>query len=78
MTETLAEHGFESGDVDVGMYHGAGHGVGVSLHESPSLSGEEQLETGHVITVEPGCTIPIAVVFNLKTSSSSCPRDTRN
>jgi Xaa-Pro aminopeptidase len=53
-TETLAEHGFESGDVDVGMYHGTGHGVGISLHEAPSLSSAAPLEVGHVVTVEPG------------------------
>ncbi|MDG5760245.1 Xaa-Pro peptidase family protein [Natronococcus sp. A-GB1] len=53
-TRTLAEYGFESGDVDVGMYHGTGHGVGVSLHEAPSLSSEDPLEAGHVVTVEPG------------------------
>ncbi|MDG5820722.1 Xaa-Pro peptidase family protein [Natronococcus sp. A-GB7] len=53
-TGTLAEYGFESGDVDVGMYHGTGHGVGASLHEAPSLSSEEPLEAGHVVTVEPG------------------------
>ncbi len=53
-TGTLAEYGFESGDVDVGMYHGTGHGVGVSLHEAPSLSSEGPLEAGHVVTVEPG------------------------
>jgi Xaa-Pro aminopeptidase len=53
-TETLAEHGFDAGDVDVGMYHGTGHGVGLSLHEPPSLSSETSLEAGHVVTVEPG------------------------
>ncbi|MFU8868127.1 M24 family metallopeptidase [Natronococcus sp.] len=53
-TGRLAEYGFETGDVDVGMYHGTGHGVGISLHEAPSLSSEEPLEAGHVVTVEPG------------------------
>ncbi|WP_048078394.1 Xaa-Pro peptidase family protein, partial [Halorubrum sp. AJ67] len=31
-----------------------GHGVGVSLHESPSLSGPGELRPGHVVTIEPG------------------------
>lgn len=54
-TETLAEHGFESGDTDVGMYHGTGHGVGVSLHEASLLSSAASLlEVGHVVTVESG------------------------
>jgi Xaa-Pro aminopeptidase len=53
-TDALADRGFASGAVDVGMYHGVGHGVGVSLHESPSLTGDAPLEPGNVVTVEPG------------------------
>ncbi|MFC4447491.1 M24 family metallopeptidase [Halorussus aquaticus] len=53
-TEVLSEHGFASGEVDVGMYHGVGHGVGVSLHEAPSLTSDTRLEAGNVVTVEPG------------------------
>ena len=49
---TLADHGFEAGDVDVGMTHGPGHGVGVTLHEGPSY--DEVLAAGDVVTVEPG------------------------
>ncbi|SIR94557.1 Xaa-Pro aminopeptidase [Haladaptatus litoreus] len=36
------------------MYHGTGHGVGLSLHEAPSLLSDELLKAGHVITVKPG------------------------
>lgn len=50
----LAEHGFEVGDVEAGMYHGVGHGVGLSLHEAPSLTSDAALESGNVVTVEPG------------------------
>lgn len=50
----LSDRGFEVGDVDVGMYHGVGHGVGLSLHEDPSLTSDTPLGPGNVVTVEPG------------------------
>jgi len=49
-------------DRGYGQYftHGTGHGVGLDIHEPPRISplGEEMLDEGMVITVEPGIYIP--------------------
>ncbi len=51
----LAEGGFANR-----MGHGLGHGVGIDIHEEPSLSprNESPLAVGNVVTVEPGIYLP--------------------
>ncbi len=40
--------------------HGLGHGLGLDVHEKPTLSprSEGELEPGHVVTIEPGIYLP--------------------
>jgi Xaa-Pro aminopeptidase len=42
-----------------GFFHGTGHGVGIDIHEMPRISKSgTRLQTGHVVTVEPGLYYP--------------------
>lgn len=52
----LAAYGFDpdAAEGEAGFTHGTGHGVGLSLHEGPSLRGETELRPGHAFTLEPG------------------------
>ena len=46
-------------DFFYGFIHSTGHGLGLDIHESPSLSPKgTYLKAGHVITVEPGLYYP--------------------
>ncbi len=54
----LEERGFRTGILDgraQGFIHSTGHGLGLEVHEAPSLSARGgRLRVGHVVTVEPG------------------------
>jgi len=40
---------------ETGFIHSTGHGIGLDVHERPSVANSgEELEAGHVITIEPG------------------------
>jgi Xaa-Pro aminopeptidase len=58
--DTLARNSLE--DLSEYYVHGTGHGVGLQIHEGPSLSprasDDIQLPVGSVVTVEPGVYIP--------------------
>ncbi|HMP75309.1 MAG TPA: M24 family metallopeptidase [Kiritimatiellia bacterium] len=45
--------------IPVGFFHGTGHGVGLDIHEAPSISlAAVRLQAGQVVTVEPGLYYP--------------------
>jgi Xaa-Pro aminopeptidase len=56
--KTFAELGYSSTD-SAGFFHGTGHGVGLELHENPSIGERDHhLRNGEVVTVEPGLYYP--------------------
>jgi Xaa-Pro aminopeptidase len=54
----FARQGYRTGVKDgrmQGFFHGTGHGLGLEIHEAPSISSRpSMLRAGHVVTVEPG------------------------
>lgn len=63
VTKMFDDDGFPT-DLDAkpprGFFHSTGHGLGLEVHESPSLSsaGSAPLQVGNVVTVEPGLYYP--------------------
>ncbi len=47
-------------DQPCGFFHSTGHGLGLEIHEQPSLSRRyvDALQSGQVLTVEPGLYYP--------------------
>ena len=50
--------GYETGEREgrvQGFFHGTGHGLGLDIHEPPSIGARRDiLQSGQVVTVEPG------------------------
>ena len=55
---SFSARGYETGERDgrlQGFFHGTGHGLGLDIHEAPSIgSRRDILRTGQIVTVEPG------------------------
>jgi len=61
--DLFEKEGFKTGRKNgrmEGFFHGTGHGVGMEIHEAPriSLTSNDVLKAGHVVTVEPGLYYP--------------------
>ena len=60
--QIFEQRGFMTREINgthVGFIHGTGHGVGLDIHELPRVGASgEILETGNVITIEPGLYYP--------------------
>ena len=59
--DAVARQLIEQGGHGEHFGHGLGHGVGMEIHEAPRLSrtaGEQPLQAGNVVTVEPGIYLP--------------------
>jgi Xaa-Pro aminopeptidase len=58
--DKVARDHLESANLAVFFGHGLGHGVGMEVHEAPSVSylSDDVLEKGMVITIEPGVYLP--------------------
>jgi Xaa-Pro aminopeptidase len=58
IADYFEENGFKTGNIEgkqQGFIHSTGHGLGLELHEPPRVGmGDEILEKGNVVTVEPG------------------------
>lgn len=59
--DAIARRHIDSTEFAGAFGHGLGHGVGLYIHESPTLSrtaGERRLVPGNVVTIEPGIYLP--------------------
>lgn len=58
--DMVAREALVAHQVDQYFGHSTGHGIGLEVHENPSLSqrSEQTLEVGNVVTIEPGVYLP--------------------
>lgn len=84
VVEEFNTRGFQTvtggGTAPRGFFHSTGHGLGLEVHEEPSLSprNEAPLQTGHVVTVEPGLYYPEWGGVRLEDVAALTPDGCRN
>ncbi len=81
--DVFAAEGYRTGRVNgkaSGFFHSAGHGLGLELHEPPLISAgsSDQLQIGHVVTLEPALyysqigAVRLEDVFLITSKGSRC------
>jgi Xaa-Pro aminopeptidase len=83
VSKLLEGQGFKTGRHNgrmQGFFHGTGHGVGLEIHEAPRIgkNSSDRLQSGHVVTIEPGLYYPGTGGVRLEDMASVTRKNPKN